>query len=131
MGSVVNRKELWIIRNYLGKSALEMAQLLGISERAFRRYEHGWRKVPVHVQRQSLFLLTTKMRQEGRSADCWDIKNCPMETRRKCPAWDFQCGDLCWFINGTICRGGMQKDWEKKMKICRECEVLRSSLSEI
>jgi DNA-binding XRE family transcriptional regulator len=127
----MNRKELWIIRNYLGKTALEMAQLLGISERAMHRYEHGWRKVPVHVQRQALFLLTTRMRKEGRSASCWDIKNCPMERRRKCPAWEFQCGDLCWFINGTICRGGMQTDWEKKMKICRECEVLRSSLSEI
>jgi len=124
-------KELWIIRNYLGKTASEMAQLLGTSRNALWSFENGWRHIPVHVQRHALFLLTMKMRENGKSGVCWDVKKCPVEGRKKCPAWEFQCGDLCWFINGAICQGGMQKNWDKKMKICRECEVLRSSLSSL
>ena len=129
--SGMKREELWIIRHYLGKTQREMAQLLGISERAMASFEKGWRRIPVHVQRQALFLLTMKMRGNGRGGACWDVKNCSVERRNDCPAWEFQCGDLCWFINGTICQGGMQKNWQKKMKICRECEVLRSSLSSL
>jgi hypothetical protein len=37
-------------------------------------------------------------------------------------------GHLCWFINGTICQGEVQETWEKKMKMCRQCEVFRSIL---
>jgi hypothetical protein len=37
-------------------------------------------------------------------------------------------GNLCWFINGSICEGSPQGSWEKKMNICRECEVYRSIL---
>jgi hypothetical protein len=46
----------------------------------------------------------------------------------QCPAWEFQAGKLCWFINGTICEGEVQQNWQEKMKICRECEVLKSLL---
>jgi hypothetical protein len=54
------------------------------------------------------------------------VKNCPVERRKICPAWEFKTGNLCWFINGTICEGGVQHDWKEKMKICRSCEVFRS-----
>jgi len=39
---------------------------------------------------------------------------------------EFKAGDLCWFINGTICDGTVYKDWQKKMKVCRSCEVLKT-----
>ena len=35
------------------------------------------------------------------------------------PAWEFQTGDLCWMINGTICDGSVQSNWYEKMKTCR------------
>ena len=127
----MNRQQLSIIRHYLGKTQGEMADLLGVSPKAGRSFEKGWRRIPVHVQRQVLFLLTMKMRQNGSSALCWEIKQCPVERREGCAAWEFQCGDLCWFINGTACQGGMLKNWHKKMEICQECEVFRASLSEI
>jgi DNA-binding XRE family transcriptional regulator len=127
----MNRQQLSIIRHYLGKTQRELAQLLGTSPKAMWSFEKGWRRIPVHVQRQVLFLLTMKMRENACSALCWEVKQCPMEKRKDCPAWEFRCGDLCWFINGTICQGGMQKDWHKKMKICEECEVFRASLSAI
>ena len=42
---------------------------------------------------------------------------------RSIPAWEFKAGDLCWFINGTVCEGMVQKGWQEKMKICQSCEV--------
>ncbi len=127
----MNRKELSRIRHYLGKTQREMAHLLGTSMKAVQSFEQGWRNIPVHVQRQALYLVAMKARPSKGSALCWDVKECPVERRENCPAWEFKCGDLCWFINGTICRGGMQKDWQKKLKICRKCEVFQSALPSI
>jgi len=44
------------------------------------------------------------------------------------PAWEFQSGTLCWFVNGTICEGITHQDWEEKIKICHTCEVFMSLL---
>jgi hypothetical protein len=46
--------------------------------------------------------------------------------KRQCPAWEFQMGDLCWFINGTICQGTAHKDWWEKIKICKSCDCFSS-----
>jgi hypothetical protein len=61
---------------------------------------------------------------------CWTIKKCSPDQRKKCPAWEFRAGDLCWFINGTVCEGKVQASWQKKMQICRNCEVFSSLLKE-
>ncbi len=125
----MNKKGLSKIRHHLGKTQGQLAQLLGVSTKAIQSFEQGWRRVPPYVERQTLFLLAMKAsRDEERVPMCWEVKKCPAETREGCPAWEFQCGHLCWFINGTICRGGVEKIWEKKMKICRKCEVFRSAL---
>ena len=60
------------------------------------------------------------------SAPCWVIQSCPDALRQECPAWELQIGHLCWFINGTICRGEAQDSWPEKMKICRGCKVFRA-----
>jgi hypothetical protein len=59
---------------------------------------------------------------------CWVIRKCPREIKQNCPAWEFQVGHLCWFVNGTICQGEVQESWRQKMKICRQCKVFRSLL---
>jgi hypothetical protein len=51
---------------------------------------------------------------------------CTTEQKKQCPAWEFKSGNLCWFINGTICDGSVHKNWEEKMKLCRSCEVFTS-----
>lgn len=103
-----------------------MAQLLGTSVKAVHSYEQGWRTVPAHAERQ-LFFLVANIRGSGKGRKpCWVTKKCPSERKKQCPAWEFQAGRLCWFINGTICEGEVQKDWREKMKICRSCEVLAS-----
>ncbi len=105
-----------------------MAQLLGTSLKAIQSFEQGWRKIPVHIERQVLFLLLNSNSQTGKKIRCWSLQNCPIQTRRNCPAWEFQLGNLCWFINGTICHGKVQENWEKKMKMCRKCDVFKSLL---
>ena len=105
-----------------------MAELLGNSLKAIHSYEQGWRAVPAHVERQMFFLISRLKESRNNLKPCWIIKKCPSERREKCPAWEFNAGKLCWFINGTVCEGQVQKDWKEKMKICRSCEVLQSIL---
>jgi len=92
--------------------------------KAVHSYEQGWRGIPVHVERQLLFLVF--LSNEGlQNKTCWEILNCPALRKEKC-AWEFKAGTMCWFINGTICEGEAQKNWSEKIKICRTCKVLTS-----
>ena len=117
------KKELSQIRQQLGKTQKQMAQLLGTSAKAIQSFEQGWRNIPVHTERQVLFLLALKFSQKEMTRPCWVIKGCPEEIRQNCPAWEFQAGHLCWFFNGTICQGKVQESWQEKMKLCRKCKT--------
>jgi len=125
----MQKKELAEIRRHLGKTQAQMAQLLGVSVKAIQSFEQGWRKTPVHVERQVLLLLALKSRSRDNGKPCWLTRECSEEKRENCPAWQFDAGNLCWFINGTTCCGTPQKSWKKKMQICQQCEVYRSLLS--
>jgi DNA-binding XRE family transcriptional regulator len=118
-------------RKKLKKTQKEMAHLLGTSVKAVRSYEQGWRSFPAHVERQLLLLLFMAKGNDKRLKSCWVVKNCPLERRNQCPAWEFRSGRLCWFINGTICEGTVQSNWHEKMKICRSCEVLDTCLGNL
>ena len=124
----MRRKQFAEIRQHLAKTQKQMAQILGVSPKAIQSFEQGWRNIPVHIERQLLFILALKNRASRRDQPCWQIRQCPAESRQDCPAWQFEAGNLCWFINGTICEGSPQGSWKKKMKICRDCEVYRSIL---
>lgn len=114
------------IRAKLSKTQKEMAHLLGVSIKAIHSYEQGWRKIPHHVERQLLFLFSRAIRKkDGNLKKCWDILNCPDKRQKSCPAWEFQAGDLCWFINGTKCSGQNHNSWENKMEECKTCKVFR------
>lgn len=122
----MNKEEFLKIRQYLGKSQNEMARLLACSIKAIQSFEQGRRKIPMHIERQTLMLLHLKKPPEKRWQPCWSIIECCMENRTACPAWEFQAGYICWFINGTICHGKRQDNWQKKMEMCRECEVFQN-----
>jgi len=124
----VESKEFINARKKLGKTQKEMAELLGISIKAIHSYEQGWRSIPAHVERQIYFLLARRRDGQLQQKPCWVVKKCPPKRKKECPAWEFQAGKLCWFINGTICECQAQKNWQEKMKICRQCEVLSSLL---
>jgi DNA-binding XRE family transcriptional regulator len=124
----VVKEEFSEIRQQLGKTQKEMAQLLGTSAKSIESFEQGWREIPLHIERQLLFLLASIDSQNSKNSPCWVIQKCPIKTRRSCPAWEFQVGHICWFINGTICHGEVQESWKKKMKICRQCNVFQLML---
>ena len=125
----MDSQEFHSSRQQLKKTQKQIAELLGISLKAVQSFEQGWRKVPVYIERQLLFLLTLKGRRAKDARPCWEIRKCSLETRQACPAWEFDAGDLCWFINGTICQGKPQNNWGNKMKVCRRCEVFKRNLN--
>ena len=126
---MMTSKEFRAIRQKLQKTQKQMAQLLGISIRAVQSFEQDWRRVPISVERQSLFLYGLRVKKEKKTKNCWDLRRCSLAKRKKCPAWEFQAGHLCWFITGTLCQGVVVKNWEQKIKMCRKCLVFRSILS--
>jgi len=113
-------------RSRLQKTQKEMAILLGTSTKAIHSYEQEWRSIPSHVERQMLFLMSRLNHNSKKQQKCWTILKCPKKIREQCPAWEFKLGQLCWFINGTICQGQPQNNWQKKMEMCRLCEVFNS-----
>jgi len=58
------------------------------------------------------------------SRRCWDILNCPMGSRQKCPAHNAP-EDRCWLITGTWCKGAQQGDARSKLRNCMNCEAFR------
>ena len=118
-------------RKKLNKTQKQMAQILGTSIKAIHSYEQGWRTIPTHVERQLYFLLTRKLQGHKTQGACWEERSCPQEQREQCPAWEFSTGDLCWFINGTICDGSVHGSWKEKMELCRNCRIFQSLLKEI
>jgi len=127
-GKSMEGKEFAEYRKRLGKTQRQMAQLIGTSIKAVHSYEQGWRSVPAHVERQVLFLISRLPENRRRRANCWNLMKCPVERRRKCPAFEFKTGNMCWFINGTLCAGEAHRNWKEKMKMCRDCELLQRIL---
>jgi hypothetical protein len=124
----LTKEQFTRIRQTLEKTQRQLASLLGASLKAVQSFEQGWREIPAHVERQMLFLLAMKRGGPEKTPPCWERRRCLPAHRETCPAWEFQSGHLCWFINGTMCQGQVQKNWREKIKTCRECEVLKSFL---
>ncbi|NOR11150.1 MAG: helix-turn-helix domain-containing protein [Desulfovibrionaceae bacterium] len=115
------------MRKQLSKTQRELAELLGVSVKSVSSYEQGWRNIPPHVERQ-LYFLYSRRKEVTERKNCWDVKNCPEERKTKCPAWEFQSGSLCWFINGTICECASKKNWTEKISICKKCAMWKHIL---
>jgi DNA-binding XRE family transcriptional regulator len=122
----MKKKEFAEIRRHFGKTQSQLAQILGVSPKAVQSFEQGWRNVPIHIERLLLLILALKKGASSKSRPCWLTRHCPADRKQDCPAWQFDAGNLCWFINGTICEGSPQGSWKKKMSMCRECEVYQS-----
>jgi len=114
------------LRKALGKTQKEIAQLLGKSLKAIHSYEQDWRRVPPNVERMMLFLYARKRSSGGTQPKCWAKQDCPEDRKKKCPAWEYRCGEICWFISGSICAGKSHENWHEKLENCRACDVFRS-----
>lgn len=124
----MDSKEFATFRKKLNKTQRQMAQLLGTSIKAIHSYEQGWRAIPAHAERQIFFLISRLRKNKKDLKSCWTLKKCPPDLKKQCPAWEFQLGTLCWFINGTVCNGYVHKGWKEKMKLCRPCKAFKSVL---
>ena len=127
----MDNKEFSKIRHLLGKTQEQMSELLSVSAKAVQSYEQGWRNIPVHIERQMLLLLSLKKTSNRKPTPCWEIKDCPPENRINCIVWELKALHFCWFLNGTYCQGKTQKSWKNKIKLCRDCKVYKTMLSEI
>lgn len=121
-------KEFSRCRKMLNRTQKQIAQLLGTSIKAIHSYEQGWRTIPSHAERQILYLLAKKLKL---GQTCWTIKRCPPKRRSQCPAFEFDSGEVCWFINGTICDCREQNTWDQKIAICRQCEAFEQIMDTI
>jgi DNA-binding XRE family transcriptional regulator len=130
-GEKMERLEFKKFRKKLEKTQEEMARLLGISVKAIRSYEQGWRSIPAHAERQILFLTAKKEEINKPTKPCWTVNKCSSDRKESCPAWEFRAGTLCWFINGTICSGKDQASWNDKIEMCKKCKAFPSGLKEI
>jgi len=119
----MTKNELRARRDAMVKTQQQLADLLGISVRAIHSFEQGWREIPVHVERQILFLAMLAHATNKPIAHCWTVMRCPTDVRKKCPAWELKAGKYCWFINGTLCKGASRRTWKAKMEICGRCKV--------
>ncbi len=122
----MEKKEFNKIRLYLGMTQKQLSYLLGISMKTIESYAGARRNIPPHVERQMLLYSVLKNTRNTKLPMCWDVKKCNKDQRESCPTWDFQCGNLCWFLNGTMCEGKAKKNWKAKIRFCRKCEVFQS-----
>ncbi|WP_417911362.1 helix-turn-helix domain-containing protein [Candidatus Electronema sp. PJ] len=124
---IMTSEEFTLYRKKLDKTQKSLSKLLGVSLKAVQSYEQGWRAVPLHIERKLLFLVVNQRRDESsKRKECWTLKKC--NCKKECPAWEFQAGHLCWFLNGTLCECTSGQEGKDKMEICRSCEVLTSLL---
>jgi hypothetical protein len=127
----MDREEFIDIRKFLGKTQVQLSRLLCVSPKAVQSFEQGWRKIPVNIERQLLFILFCKGALHELVRPCWDIRKCSAHQKNNCTAWELTAGYFCWFINGTYCEGKVRKNWNEKIKVCRQCEVYNSMLQVI
>ncbi|MEW6327964.1 MAG: ATP-binding protein [Thermodesulfobacteriota bacterium] len=62
----------------------------------------------------------------GKGVRCWEIENCD---KKDCPAYG-RTDVMCWFIDGTLCKGQPMGKFPDKLDECRECSVYREHVGD-
>ena len=118
--------EFYLARGKLGKTQKEIADLLGISLRTVHSYEQGWRNIPEHTEKKLYFLLIHQKAKEESLTPCWEKKLCA--EKEQCPAYEFGCGHMCWYLCGTLCDCTKNACHKEKIHICKNCDIFKSLL---
>jgi DNA-binding XRE family transcriptional regulator len=116
------------IRTMLGRTQSELANALGISEKAVQSYEQGWRTVPARVMIQLLVLLALYRKQTLDDIPCWEIRECASEQREQCASFTVGRGQFCWFIGTKDCRPPASKTSDTILP-CMDCPVIQRLLT--
>jgi len=115
------------IRKILGRTQTELANALGISEKAVQSYEQGWRDVPVRVVIQLLVLLALYRKQTLDDVPCWEIRKCLQAHRDRCTSFTVGRGQFCWFIGSKDCRPP-EPETPDSILPCMDCPVVQRLL---
>lgn len=114
------------IRQELGMSQAQLAQLVGFSVRAIQSVEQGWRNAGPALEKSALLLIMSHRRSgEMPRQHCWELTSCPPAQRDGCITYRTGQGHLCWFLSGTLCTKQLQT-WEEKRAVCLDCHVFRT-----
>ena len=119
------------IRQELGITQAELAQLVGFSLRAIQSCEQGWRHPGPALEKLVLLLLMAH-RNGGNTPSfrCWEVKECDLEHCQQCITFRTGQGHLCWFLSGTLCGDEADNEWERKRPTCIKCKLFRMLLGE-
>ncbi len=120
--NILIKEEFRLVRKKLGKTQKQLSGLLGISLKTIHSYEQGWRTIPPHIERQIYFLLIHQRGNTTCLQPCWEQKTCNI--KESCPAWEFNLGELCWFLCGTLNSSANVPGQKNKLEKCKECEIL-------
>lgn len=123
-GATMNKTDFSVCRKKLGKTQKQLAELLGISLKTIHSYEQGWRTVPTHAEKLLYFLLINQRGKRNTSVKCWEEKQCSL--KEQCPAWEFNSGNICWYMCGTLCDCTKDACHTEKMEICKSCEIFKA-----
>ena len=123
----MDKNEFCYHRKKLGKTQKELAAILGMSLKTIHSYEQGWRAIPAHVARYLYFLIGNQRHEGKLLTPCWEKKLCTK--KENCPAWEFQCGHVCWAVCGTLCENS-RDEHKEKLDSCKKCYVFTGLFNE-
>lgn len=62
----------------------------------------------------------------GKGVRCWETENCD---KKDCPAYG-RTDVMCWFVDGTLCKGQPMGKFPDKLAECRECQVYKEHVGD-
>ena len=117
------------VRSELGLSQVELADLIGVSQRTVQSCEQGWRKPGPAVEKAVILLLmASRQGADFGIKACWNSINCSRRERDDCLVYQSRQGHLCWLLSGNTCQGRSCRTWEDKKAMCGECSFFRELL---
>lgn len=124
-----DRLDIKAVRDELGLSQAELADMAGVSVRAVQSCEQGWRR-PSPALEKTIILLLMAHRYGSTLPEvkCWEVMDCVPERCENCISRRTAQGHLCWFLHGTLCAEPRHQDWESKRGQCLSCAFLKQLL---
>jgi DNA-binding XRE family transcriptional regulator len=127
----MKKEEFIRIRKKLGRTQLEMSELINVSKKTIESYEQGLRQIPDNMSRIIYYVLfKLHMNKLNEKELCWNKNNCPMQIRKKCIAWMAKDGFFCWFLNMKTCLLKRLSN-EENIESCFECDFFKDNLNKI
>ena len=121
--------DLKVVRQELGLSQAEFADMIGVSVRTVQACEQGWRNPSGAVEKAALLLLLSRRHgPEFSEYRCWEEINCSDDERKACLVFQTRQGHLCWLLSGNVCQGKRLRDWKDKKATCKECSFFQKLL---